>query len=136
MEENERGYLSYLEKAQKEDEPAQAAKEEEEKAIFTDLLSKKIINEKSAITYLTMRGIDEEKARTLAAQSIKILKGSSQYVNQLISEAEASNMDYYTAYVFALEKGLDQAAAEEAATIAAFRGARKKPTYNHSYNYY
>ena len=135
-EENERGYLSYLEEAAKAEEKEQAAKEDEEKTIFSDLLSKKLLDEKSAVTYLTMRGIDEKKARELASQSVKILKGSSEYLNQLINEAEAANMDYYSAYLYAREKGLEESAAKQAATIAAFRVARRRSVYPHSYNYY
>ncbi len=135
-EENERGYLSYLEGVMKEEEEKKEAKAKEEQKIFSDLLSQKLVDESSAVTYLKVRGIDEDRARELAKESLNIQKGSRSYVNQLINEAEASNMDYYTAYAYALAKGLDKESARSAATVAAFRVADRKARYANGYNYY
>ena len=134
--ENERGYLSYLEESKEKAEAEIASREKEEEKIFTDLLSKNILDEKSAVTYLVTRGIDEARARELAERSLNIQKGSRSYLNQVINEAEASNMDYYTALAYARAKGLDDETANSVATIAAFRVARRKGLYTHSYNYY
>jgi len=134
--ENERGYLSYLESALKQEEEQKQAKAKEEQKIFSDLLSQKLLDENSAVTYLKVRGIDEGRARELAKESLNIQKGSRSYVNQLINEAEASNMDYYTAYAYALAKGLDEESAHSAATVAAFRVADRKARYTSGYNYY
>ena len=134
--ENERGYLSYLEKAFETEKKKEEAKQKEEASLFSSLLSKNLIDEDAAITYLTTRGMEEDRARELAAESIKIQKGSKSYINQLINEAVDANMTYYTAYAYALKKGLDEQDAEEAANIAAFRVARRKPVYSQGYNYY
>lgn len=134
--ENERGYLSYLEGIAEKEATEQKAKKEEEEKIFTSLLSQKILDEKAAVTYLTARGVAEQRARELAAQSLKIQRGSQSYLNQIVSEAEAADMDYYTAYSYALAKGLDDATANSVATIAAFRVANRKNIYAHGYNYY
>ena len=130
-EENERGYLTYLEKASAEKEKAQKEKEKEEETIFSNLLSQNLLDENAAVTYLTLRGIEEPRARELASESVKILKGSKSYLNQLVNEANGSDMDYYTAYAYALAKGLDETAAKEVATIAAFRVAKRKSLYNY-----
>ena len=45
-------------------------------------------------------------------------------------------MDYYTAYAYALAKGLDEESAHSAATVAAFRAADRKARYANGYNYY
>lgn len=134
--ENQRGYLSYLTDLAAEEEAARAAKEKEEGKIFTDLLSQNLLDEKSAVTYLMTRGIDEEQAKTLAAESLKIQKGSRSYLNQIINEAEASNMDYYTALAYARAKGLDDESAQSVATVAAFRVANRKNIYANGYSYY
>ena len=134
--ENERGYLAYLQGVAKEEEEAETAKKKEEQDLFNSLLSKNLIDEDAAVTYLTMRGVDEKKARELATESIKIHKGSRSYITQLINEASAAGMTYYTAYAYALKKGLNEQDAEEAATIAAFRSAKRKNHYPNSYNYY
>lgn len=133
---NKRGYLSYLNSAAKDALAEEDEKKKKENALFSSLLSKNLVDEDAAITYLTAQGMDEARAKELAAESIKIQRGSKSYINQLINEATESNMTYYTAYAYALKKGLDEKDADEAATIAAFRVAKRKNLYPHSYNYY
>lgn len=134
--ENERGYLSYITDAAEQEAERKEAEKKEEKSIFSGLLTKGLLDEESAVAYLKLQGVDEARARELAAESISIQKGSQRYITQLINEAAAANMDYYTAYAYALTKGLDEEKAKEAATIAAFRVARRKNVYPHSYKYY
>lgn len=134
--ENKRGYLSYMESMTKEAEVAEKAKTDKENSAFQSLLSQNLLDEDAAVTYLTLRGIDEGRAKELASESIKIQKGSKGYLNQLINEAIEGNMDYYTAYAYALAKGLDEQDAEDAATIAAFRVAKRKNIRSYGYNYY
>lgn len=119
-EENERGYLSYLEGLQKEEESAVAAKDAEEKKIFTDLLSKNIMDEKSALTYLLTRGVEAEKAQEMAKKSIEIMQGTRAYFNQIVSELSAMKWGYRASYQYALEKGLSESAAESIATIVSY----------------
>ena len=118
--ENRKGYLAYLNSQAEEAEEAAKKAESEETKIFSDLVSQKLLNEDAAITYLTSRGIDPQKAEELAAQSIKVLRGSKSYLDQVISEASSTRMDYNTAYKLALAKGLDENAAQSAAIIASF----------------
>lgn len=135
--ENERGYLSYLTGIAEEEEKEKAALKKEEDDIFTSLLSQRILDPEAAITYLTTRGIDEERAKKLAEESVQIQKGRQSYLNQLISEAKAANMNYYTAFTYALAKGLDEETAESVATVAAFQVAKRKGLYtNGYYSYY
>ncbi len=119
-EENERGYLAYLDGLRKEEESAAAAKDAEEKKIYNDLLSKSFMDEKTALTYLLGRGIEEEKAKKMAKESMEIMRGSRTYFNQIISELSAMNWGYQACYRYALEKGLSETAAESIATIVSY----------------
>ena len=132
--ENKKGYLSYL-TAQSEAEAKEAdtAKKEKDK-IFSDLLSKKIYDEGSAVTYLKARGLDDESAKTMAKESIGILKGSKAYRDELISEATDLRMDYDSAYNYAILKGLSENAARDVANIAAF-ATRQRRSYKYYYYY-
>ena len=123
--ENRKGYLSYLEGEADAIEAAEKEKEAEEKKIFSDLISQKLLSENAAITYLTSRGVDPERAEALARESIEILHGSKSYLDQIISEASSARMDYTSAYKYALTKGLSEEAAHSAASIAAFIAAEK-----------
>ena len=132
-EENEKGYLSYLTSVAEAEEAEETKKKSEEQKIFSELLSKSILDQDAAVTYLTARGIDEERASALAEESIRVLRGSRSYLNQIIDEAEASNMDYKTAYSYALAKGLDEESARSVATVAAFRVTQNKKFNNYTY---
>ena len=132
-EENERGYVSYLEGEKAKEEKAIADAEATEQKIFADLLSKNISDKHSAVTYLTSRGIDQVRANELAQKSLSILHGSLSYQNQLIQEASALNMNYESAYNYAIIKGLPDEAARAVAAIASFA---VKQRYQSDYYYY
>ena len=130
---NRKGYLSYVQ-AQADEEAAEAETQKKQTdKIFSDLLSQKIVNEEAAVTYLKARGIDEERAKTMAKESIGILKSSKAFRDQLISEATELHMDYNNAYNYALLKGLAEEDAREVANIAAFATRQRR---SHSYYYY
>ena len=118
--ENRKGYLSYLEDEAAATEAIEKENADEEKKIFSDLLSKKLLSESAAISYLTTRGVEPERAKTLAKQSLEVLYGSQSYIDQVIAEASSARMDYTAAYKYAIAKGLSEEAAHSAANIAAF----------------
>lgn len=132
-EENERGYLAYLEGEAAKEEKAKADAAQAEEKVFSDLLFKRISDKSSAVTYLTTRGVARERAIELAEQSLSILRGSQSYHNQLIEEATALSMDYASAYNFAIIKGLPDEAARSVAAIASF--ATKQRYENAYYRY-
>lgn len=132
-EENERGYLAYLADEAAKEEKAKADAVAAEEKIFADLLSKRISDKSSAVTYLTMHGVDHVRATELAEKSLSILRGSQSYHTQLIEEAKALDMDYASAYNFAIIKGLPDEAARSVAAIASF--ATKQRYENDYYRY-
>lgn len=130
--ENQKGYLSYLESEAEAEAQKTEAKAKEKDAAFNALLSQKILDEPSAITFLTARGIDEENARAMAKESIAILRGSKSYRDQVIAEATGLRMNFNNAYEYARLKGLPENAAREVANIAAF-ATRQKASYKYYY---
>ena len=125
-ESNRRGYLSYLDGIAKAEAETAEVKRKEEEAIFTDLLSKKILDEGSAITYLTSRGVEATRAEELAKESLHIHYGSKSYIAEVITEMTEAGMDYNRAYEYARLKGLSEEAARNAADLVSFYSEQKK----------
>lgn len=125
-ENNRKGYLSYLAEQEKAalaaNQQAQEKSEKEQK-LFDELLEQNLLDEGAAATYLTARGMDEEKAKAYAKESIQVLRGKKSLYTQIITEAKRYKMDYSQTIKYALLQGASTQLAEEIAQIVAFQNA-------------
>ena len=119
-EKNRRGYLAYLTELYEAEEAETAKATEKEQSVFSSLLAKRLTDENAAVTFLTANGIEEERARELAKESITILRGSKSYRDQIISKASYLNMDYNTAYNYAIMQGVPEETARMIAGISSY----------------
>lgn len=118
---NQKGYLGYLAKMEQEAETTtEEDAAEKERKVFSSLLSKRLTDENAAITFLTANGIDEERAKVLAQESLTILRGSKSYRDQIASKVTYMNMDYYNAYNYALMMGVSEETARIIASISSY----------------
>ncbi len=121
--ESQKGYLEYLANLPNEEDAENAAESEaaeQERKIFSSLLNKRLTDEDAAVTFLTANGIDEQRAKELARESIIILRGSKSYRDQIASKATYLDMDYANAYNYALLMGVSEETARIVASIASY----------------
>ena len=124
-ESNRKGYISYIDEMAKAEAEVADVKRKEEEKIFNDLLSRKLLDVDSAVSYLTSRGIESARAEELARESLSIHYGSKSYFSEVIAEMTAADMDYNNAYQYALLKGLSDEAAKNAASLSTFYASQQ-----------